>query len=117
MAGVVTRRVLPAIAEGRAEAFGAAVAEVGRLNGAWYADEQGGVYRPPVGDLVAALDADPAVFGAGQSSWGPAVFGVTDASRADAAAAAGEDALDAAGVGGTVRVVRGRNRGARLDGT
>lgn len=117
VAGVVTRRVLPAIAEGRAEAFGAAVAEVGRLNGAWYADEQGGVYRPPVGDLVAALDADPAVFGAGQSSWGPAVFGVTDASRADAAAAAGEDALDAAGVGGTVRVVRGRNRGARLDGT
>ncbi|GAB3418416.1 beta-ribofuranosylaminobenzene 5'-phosphate synthase [Haloparvum alkalitolerans] len=115
VAGVVTRRVLPAIAEGRAEAFGGAVAEVGRLNGAWYADEQGGVYRPPVGDLVATLDDDPAVFGAGQSSWGPAVFGVTDASRADAAAAAGEAALDAAGVDGTVRIVRGRNRGARTD--
>ncbi|WP_058366599.1 beta-ribofuranosylaminobenzene 5'-phosphate synthase family protein [Haloparvum sedimenti] len=116
VAGVVTRRVLPAVAEGRAEAFGAAVAEVGRLNGAWYADEQGGVYRPPVGDLVATLDDDPAVFGAGQSSWGPAVFGVTDASRAEAAAAAGEAALDAAGVDGTVRIVRGRNRGARIEG-
>jgi len=40
--GIVTRRVLPAIATGNAERFGAAVAEIGRLNGAWYADEQGG---------------------------------------------------------------------------
>jgi len=42
--GIVTRRVLPAIATGNAaERFGAAVAEIARLNGAWYADEQGGV--------------------------------------------------------------------------
>ncbi|GAB6880212.1 beta-ribofuranosylaminobenzene 5'-phosphate synthase [Halorubrum gandharaense] len=115
IAGIVTRRVLPAIAEGRAEAFGAAVAEVGRLNGAWYADEQGGVYRPPVGDVVAELEDSAAVFGAGQSSWGPAVYGVTDAAHADAAQAAGERALDAAGAGGTVRVVRGANRGARIE--
>jgi len=68
--GIVTRRVLPAIATGNAERFGAAVAEIGRLNGAWYADEQGGVYRPPVGDVVASLSDAAAVFGAGQSSWG-----------------------------------------------
>ncbi|GAA0521627.1 beta-ribofuranosylaminobenzene 5'-phosphate synthase [Halorubrum aquaticum] len=112
IAGIVTRRVLPAIARGRTEAFGAAVASVGRLNGAWYADEQGGVYRPPVGDVVASLSASPAVFGAGQSSWGPAVYGVTDADRADAAREAGERALEAAGVGGSVSVVRGANEGA-----
>ncbi|MGZ0746739.1 beta-ribofuranosylaminobenzene 5'-phosphate synthase family protein [Haloparvum sp. AD34] len=115
IAGIVSRRVLPAVAEGRAEAFGAAVAEVGRLNGNWYTDEQGGVFRPPVGDVVAALADSPAVFGAGQSSWGPAVYGVTDADHAGAARAAGEDALDAAGVGGEVRIVRGRNRGARIE--
>jgi len=115
IAGVITRRVLPAAAEGRVEAFGAAVAEVGRLNGTWYTDEQGGVFRPPVGEVVATLADSPAVFGAGQSSWGPAVFGVTDAERADAAAAAGEDALDAAGIAGDVRVVRARNRGAIVE--
>jgi beta-ribofuranosylaminobenzene 5'-phosphate synthase len=54
------------------------------------------------------------VFGAGQSSWGPAVYGVTDATNADAAREAGEAALIAAGVDGTVRLVRGRNRGARV---
>lgn len=120
IAGIVMRRVLPAIAEGRAEAFGAAVAEAGRLNGTWYADEQGGVYRPPVGDVVAALESSPAVFGAGQSSWGPTVYGVTDATRADAAREAGAEALASAGVDGHVSVVRGANEGARIrtgDGT
>ena len=114
IAGIVTRRVLPAAATGRAEAFGAAVAAVGRRNGAWYADAQGGVYRPPVGDVVASLSSSTAVFGTGQSSWGPTVYGVTDADRADAAAAAGERALAAAGVDGDVSVVRAANEGARV---
>jgi len=115
LAGVVTRRVLPAITESSVERFGAAVAEIGRLNGTWYADEQGGVYRPPAGELVASLDDDPAVYGAGQSSWGPAVYGVTDAERATAARTAGREALDAAGVDGRVLVAEGRNRGVRTE--
>ncbi|MFB6097458.1 MAG: beta-ribofuranosylaminobenzene 5'-phosphate synthase family protein [Haloferacaceae archaeon] len=115
IAGILSRRVLPAVAEGAVERFGEAVAEVGRLNGAWYADEQGGVYRPPVGDLVATLTDAPAVYGAGQSSWGPAVYGVTDADRAADARDAGERALAAADVDGEVLVVRGRNEGAVVD--
>lgn len=115
IAGIITRRVLPAICEGRPAEFGEAVADVGRLNGAWYADEQGGVYRPPVGDLVASLDESPSVYGAGQSSWGPAVYGVTDAENADAARRAGRDALEESGTDGDVMVVEGRNRGARIE--
>jgi beta-ribofuranosylaminobenzene 5'-phosphate synthase len=115
VAGVVLRRVLPAVASGAADRFGAAVAEVGRLNGSWYADQQGGVYRPPVGAVVDALSSSPAVYGAGQSSWGPTTYGVTDARHAEAAREAGEAALDEAGVDGAVRLVRGRNRGATVD--
>ncbi|MFB6125884.1 MAG: beta-ribofuranosylaminobenzene 5'-phosphate synthase family protein [Halolamina sp.] len=115
VAGVTTRRLLPAVTAGSAERFGAAVAELGRLNGAWYADEQGGVYRPPVGAVVDSLSSSPAVYGAGQSSWGPTVYGVTDAARADAARDAGREALSAAGVDGDVQVVAGRNRGARIE--
>ncbi|GAA0207612.1 beta-ribofuranosylaminobenzene 5'-phosphate synthase family protein [Halobaculum roseum] len=114
VAGAIQRRLLPAVAEGSAERFGAAVEEIGRLNGAWFADEQGGVYRPPVGDIVAEVGDDPAVYGAGQSSWGPVVYGVTDADRAETAREAGEDALAAAGVAGDVRVVRPRNSGADI---
>jgi beta-ribofuranosylaminobenzene 5'-phosphate synthase len=114
ISGVLSRRLLPAVADGSAARFGEAVSEIGRLNGAWYADEQGGVYRPPVGELVASLEDDPACYGAGQSSWGPAVYAVTDADHADAARAAGRAALDAADVAGEVRLVRGRNEGATI---
>jgi beta-ribofuranosylaminobenzene 5'-phosphate synthase len=115
VSGLVVRRVLPAMADGDLAAFGAAVSQVGRLNGAWYADEQGGVYRPPVGAIVEALSDSPAVAGAGQSSWGPAVWSVTDESRADDAAAAGQDALDAAGVGGDVVVAPPDPDGATVE--
>ncbi|MFW5939388.1 MAG: beta-ribofuranosylaminobenzene 5'-phosphate synthase family protein [Halolamina sp.] len=115
IAGVVVRGVLPAIATGDAARFGDAVSEVGRLNGAWYADEQGGTYRPPVGSIVDALSGSSAIYGAGQSSWGPAVYGVTDADHAEAARTAGRSALASSGVDGEVYLARGRNRGAQFD--
>ncbi|MEF8800680.1 MAG: beta-ribofuranosylaminobenzene 5'-phosphate synthase family protein [Halolamina sp.] len=115
VAGIIVRQVLPAVADGSAARFGDAVSEVGRLNGTWYAGEQGGTYRPPVGGIIASLTDAPAVYGAGQSSWGPVVYGVTDMDHAEAARDAGRAALDAAGVDGEVLVVEGRNRGATVD--
>ncbi|MFC7154143.1 beta-ribofuranosylaminobenzene 5'-phosphate synthase family protein [Halomarina halobia] len=112
LAAVLTRRILPAVAEGDPDRFGAAVAAFGRLNGAWYADEQGGVYRPPAGDVVAALRGSPAVSGVGQSSWGPTVYGVTTATRAEAAEEAARATLEELGIEGEVRVVAARNEGA-----
>ncbi len=112
---ILTERLFPAIAEGRGEAFGRAVAAIDRRNGVWYADEQGGLYRPPVGGIVDDLGERPAVFGVGQSSWGPAVYGVTDSARCEEAERAATAALEAAGCGGEVFVARGRNEGATID--
>jgi beta-ribofuranosylaminobenzene 5'-phosphate synthase len=114
LATVLVRRLLPAVAEGRLEAFGDAVAAFGRLNGAWYADQQGGVYRPPAGRIIDELADRPAVRGVGQSSWGPTVYGVTDASMADRARDAATAALASAGAEGTVRVVAPDNEGAYI---
>ena len=108
------RRVIPAIEAGDHERFGTAVAEIDGLNGAWYADEQGGVYRPPVGTIVEHLSASPAISGVGQTSWGPAVYGVTGVDGVDAARDAGWDALEVAGVDGDVLVAEPRNGGARV---
>ncbi|SDQ60635.1 beta-ribofuranosylaminobenzene 5'-phosphate synthase family protein [Natronobacterium texcoconense] len=102
IAGVVTRKLLPAAAEGRLEAFGEAIGEIGRKNGTWYTDVQGGVFRPPAGELVEALEECPVLSGVGQSSWGPVVYGVTDRDHADEAAAAAEDALAENGYDGRV---------------
>ncbi|WP_229109896.1 beta-ribofuranosylaminobenzene 5'-phosphate synthase family protein [Halapricum desulfuricans] len=112
---VLTRQLLPAVATGDHETFGHAVARLSRLNGAWYADEQGGVYRPPAGRLIDALDSIPGVSGAGQSSWGPTVYGVTHASVAETATRAARDALDDLGLEGTVRLVEAAAAGASAD--
>lgn len=112
IATLLTRRLLPAIAAGDHDAFGSAVARLGRLNGAWYADEQGGVYRPPAGELVEALADSPAITGAGQSSWGPTVYGVTQADTEEKARTAAQQALEDIDAGGSVRVTAPTNRGA-----
>jgi len=112
---VLLRQVLPAVAEGDRGPFGAGVAELGRLNGAWYADEQGGVYRPPAGTIVDQLSRCPAIAGAGQSSWGPAVYGITHEHGVDEARRAANEALGAAETEGEIRVVSPRNGGAVID--
>ena len=114
LATLLVRRLLPAAAAGRLDVFGSALAEFGRLNGAWYADAQGGVYRPPAGELVDRLHDSRAVHGVGQSSWGPAVYGVTDVDRAPAARDAARAALDDVGVDGEVLVTRADDTGARV---
>jgi beta-ribofuranosylaminobenzene 5'-phosphate synthase len=115
IAQLVSQRVLPAAAEGMWESFGSAIGEVSRLNGAWYADEQGGIYRPPLGELIDDLAASPAIAGAGQSSWGPAVYGLTDSGSAEEARATARDALSAADVDGEVLVCAPDNEGARTE--
>ncbi|MFB6087754.1 MAG: beta-ribofuranosylaminobenzene 5'-phosphate synthase family protein [Haloarculaceae archaeon] len=114
IATLVTQELLPAAATADLATFGDAVARLGRLNGAWYADEQGGVYRPPAGTIIDHLSAVPTVAGAGQSSWGPAVYALTTADGVDAARTAARAGLEEASHGGEVLVARGRNDGATV---
>jgi len=114
LAVLVIERLLPAAAEGRLDAFGDALAAFGRLNGSWYADVQGGVYRPPAGQLVDTLGESSAIAGAGQSSWGPAVWALTDAERVEAASAAAKDAIETLAGGGRIVVTRPATEGAMV---
>ena len=115
LASIVTGTLLPAAAEGRLEAFGEAIAEIGRKNGAWYADAQGGVFRPPAGELVESLDDCPVVSGVGQSSWGPVVYGVTDENHGREAKAAARRALEDRQLEGDVLLAAPSRTGASLD--
>ena len=87
VAHLVLMQLLPALAEADLAEFGAALGEVQRITGGWFAPAQGGVFAPgETGELVERLRAWGAV-GVGQSSWGPAVYGfVGDPSAAQALA-------------------------------
>ncbi|MFP9060483.1 beta-ribofuranosylaminobenzene 5'-phosphate synthase family protein [Natrialbaceae archaeon A-chndr2] len=114
IAPLLTQKLLPAAADGRLEAFGEAITAIGQKNGAWYADVQGGVFRPPAGELVDALSTSPVITGVGQSSWGPAVYGITDESHVDEATEAATHALEHTDIDGRVLVTQPASRGARI---
>lgn len=109
---VVLTALLPALVERDLDGFGAALSRVQRLVGDAFAPVQGGTFHPQAAPLVDALLRLGAA-GAGQSSWGPAVYGVVGS---DAKGQEVVRRLEAElGAGGRAEVVRFDNRGARVE--
>src|SRR5438094_7173249 len=112
VAHLVLMQLLPAVAVADLTAFGAALTEVQRITGGWFAPAQGGGFAPgETGELIARLREWGAA-GVGQSSWGPAAYGIVgDASAARALAERGRGALRP---GGAVYESGFSTTGARL---
>jgi beta-RFAP synthase len=111
IAQLVLTSLLPALAERDLAEFGDALTRLQRLVGEAFAPVQGGVFHPSSGALVDALLRLGAA-GAGQTSWGPAVYGIVgDEGAGRALVAAMEAEL---GGHGSVRLVRFANEGARI---
>jgi beta-RFAP synthase len=112
VAHLVLMRLLPAAAEGDLREFGRALTEVQTITGSWFASIQGGAYTSgPSAELVRRMP-DWGALGVGQSSWGPAVYGLVDGdeSARDLAARAREF-LDGRG---ETHVGPFQNTGARI---
>jgi beta-RFAP synthase len=76
VAHLVLMQLLPALADADLTGFGAALTEVQRITGGWFAAAQGGPFAPgPTGALVRQM-AEFGATGVGQSSWGPTVYGL-----------------------------------------
>jgi beta-RFAP synthase len=112
IAQLVLTSLLPGLAEGDLSEFGAALTRVQRLVGESFASVQGGVFHPRAGALVDALLRLGAA-GAGQSSWGPAVYGVVAGEQAGLELARRMEP-ELAG-GGRVELVSFDNRGAHVE--
>jgi beta-RFAP synthase len=79
---LVLMQLLPALVEADLPSFGEALSAVQRITGAWFAASQGGVFAPgPTERLVTDMAAWGAA-GVGQSSWGPAAYGLVDGKEA-----------------------------------
>ena len=76
VAHLVLMQLLPALADADLTAFGAALTEVQRITGGWFAEAQGGAFASgATRELVERL-AEFGALGVGQSSWGPTVYGL-----------------------------------------
>lgn len=72
----VLMRMIPSIIENDIETFGDSMTKLDTMFGDYFATMQGGTYsHPRIGECVNHLLAQGA-YGAGQSSWGPALYGL-----------------------------------------
>jgi beta-RFAP synthase len=69
--------LLPGLVTGDIDEFGSALSEIQREIGSMFAAQQGGVFHPRATPVVDALHA-LGVVAVGQSSWGPAVYGIVE---------------------------------------
>jgi beta-ribofuranosylaminobenzene 5'-phosphate synthase len=75
---LVLMQLLPALVDADLPSFGAALSEIQRVTGSWFAAQQGGIFAPgPTARLVADM-AGWGAAGVGQSSWGPAAYGLAE---------------------------------------
>ena len=84
---LVLMQLLPALVEADLSSFGEALSAVQRITGAWFARQQGGIFAPgPTQQLVTEM-AEWGAVGVGQSSWGPAAYGLVATDEAASALA------------------------------
>ncbi len=108
----VLMALLPAVADGDIAGFGAALSEIQTITGRWFAPAQGGVFAPGPGAEMVRRMHEWGASGVGQSSWGPAVYGVVDG--ADAGARLADRVREAMGPGSLVFEGPFRPDGARV---
>lgn len=76
VAHLVLMQLLPALVESDLASFGEALSAVQRITGSWFATQQGGVFAPGPTERLIATMARSGAAGVGQSSWGPAAYGL-----------------------------------------
>ncbi|MFQ6129478.1 MAG: beta-ribofuranosylaminobenzene 5'-phosphate synthase family protein [Candidatus Hadarchaeaceae archaeon] len=108
-------KMLPSIVERDIESFGQVLTEVQRLVGEAFSPYQGGVFGSKVAsDIVERMLKDGA-YGAGQSSWGPTVYGLVGGkAQAEELKEIILDFLKGKNYKASLRVVRPNNRGAKV---
>jgi beta-ribofuranosylaminobenzene 5'-phosphate synthase len=107
--------LMPALVEHDIEAFGRALTAVDRKTGAYFLDVQGGVYVSAETNAVIRALLRAGACGAGQSSWGPAVYGLVHERDVGQVEAAVREWLEKSGRVAQVFVSLGRNTEARVE--
>jgi beta-RFAP synthase len=82
VAHLVLMTLLPAVAEGDLPAFGRALTQIQEITGCWFASVQGGAFARGPSEALVRRMTEWGASGVGQSSWGPAVYGIVEGDEA-----------------------------------
>jgi len=111
---VLLMKMLPALVENDIGNFGHALTSIQSMVGDCFASVQGGRYATPVLEKLVGFLLEKGAAGAGQSSWGPTIYGlIKGKERARTLAQEVRHYLAGLG-GGKVYCVQPQNRGAKI---
>jgi beta-ribofuranosylaminobenzene 5'-phosphate synthase len=108
---LIMLKLLPALAEHDIDCFGDALTKIQDITGDYFAQAQGGTYSSPAAAECIEFMKKIGAYGVGQSSWGPALYGVVKQEEAKQARFKVKAYLDKS-VGGQVFIAKANNRGA-----
>jgi beta-RFAP synthase len=112
---LVMMKFLPALLEKDIEEFGSALSEIDHRTGLFFVPVQGGIYSEKLSHKIIDHLLVSGAYGAGQSSWGPAVYGLTIKSESDDVANRMTEYLERNKIKGNVFISSGHNRGAEVE--
>jgi beta-ribofuranosylaminobenzene 5'-phosphate synthase len=108
-------KLLPSLIEKDIKGFGKALSEIDCRTGLFFKPIQGGIYCEKLSyELIDQLLV-LGVYGTGQSSWGPAVYGLALKEESVYVANLMRDFLKRNNIKGRVIISSGRNRGANIE--
>lgn len=73
---ILLMQMLPAVLERDPVVFGESLTRIQRIVGGWFRPVQGGTFATPQGKELTRMMRRAGALGVGQSSWGPAVYGL-----------------------------------------
>jgi beta-RFAP synthase len=112
---LVMMQLLPALVEEDIEKFGDAVSEIDIRTGTFFKPVQGGIYSEKSSYTIIRHMIESGAAGAGQSSWGPAVYGLVHKNEAAKLSERMKDFLERKNITSDVIITQARNRGARIE--
>ena len=112
---LVMIKLLPSFVEQDIEEFGKALTDIDRKTGMFFEPVQGGIYCEKLSYKIIDHMLASGAYGAGQSSWGPAVYGLTLKQESDDVANCMKAFLEKHKVKGSVIISSVRNRGAEVE--
>jgi beta-ribofuranosylaminobenzene 5'-phosphate synthase len=113
MCRLTMMKLLPSLIERDIKSFGEALTQIQRVIGEYFAEVQGGTYSSLTAAEGIALMQKLGAYGSGQSSWGPAFYGLTQKEKAKEIQLKVQAFLRKS-VGGQVFVAKANNRGAYI---
>ena len=111
---LIIMKLLPALVERDIKEFGSALSDIDRKTGLFFEPIQGGIYSEKRSQKLIDHLLFSGAYGGGQSSWGPAVYGLTLKEESADVADRMKAFLKQHEIEGKVLICSGRNRGADI---